>query len=494
MFESLDTPRATTVASQATVEYLQHLLDGHVDAGLISKGECQILLDHMARLLSLIGSDLGGEPFWHAFQNAFGFATDSAKIIPMNAANLCPEPTALIESANVLRSAYNRNVAQQVRTAEGQRVRELQAMRAALANALGLPPERHEDLALIRNSSEGNNQICHGYYKWNRTNDIRALDKVVVWAQNHPTNLEAWRMRRDWNTPPRRPEDGLDTPRPGDLFELVVVDVPVTASIDEIRRAFIEKIDARTRFVTYSETSNGNGMRIPEEVVAAIWAHVDAHHPDCHIHIDGTMSWGARPVNLGNAHCHSFVSSAHKWFLGPKETAMFYMRRDKVPNFMPSIFAYDYRIGIPDRWRDMPATALRFEMLGQRDDVNLITLHQTQIVWNALMTAERAPYARVAHLATLLKRMLLEDEWRLVTPMEAWKSSGVVRIEAPKKADAPSLYDWIYTQGAPGIGGSGGTGAPRTQTFRLCPHIYNTEADVRHAVARMNAWRECFGD
>lgn len=493
MFEPIEDHQALTVADQATTGYVKCLLDAYVEAGLISTDTCASIVGEIDDLLRVIHGSLRGEAFWQAFRGQFGFADAQDQVVPVNAANLCPEPKALLNAANMLRVEYNNNVAQQVRTAGGVRVTQIELMRAAIANALGIPGDRHHDLILMRNSSEGNNLLSQGYSHWTRTDDVTQLDTVVVWEQNHPTNLEAWRMRRDWNTPCRTPEEEPHKPRKGDLFELIVVRFPTTATLSEIEEAFLSRIDGRTRFVSYSETSNGNGMRIPEEVVAGIWRKVQRDGLDCHVHIDGTMSWGSRRVNLGNPHCHSYVSSAHKWFLGPKETAMFYMDKRKVENFAPAIFAYDYRIGIPENWRDMPEDALRFEMLGQRDDVNLITLHQTQIMWNALTSANRDPYGRVVHLATLLKQMLVAGRWTLVTPMEAWKSGGVVRVAAPRKDGSPSLYEWIYRQGAPRIGGSGGAERAEAQTFRLCPHIYNTEADIQSAVAMMTRWRELHG-
>lgn len=53
------------------------------------------------------------------------------------------------------------------------------------------------------------------------------------------------------------------------------------------------------------------------------------------------------------------------------------MRREKVENFAPNIFAYDYKIEVPGDWRQMPEDTLRFEMLGQRDDVDIIALYWT---------------------------------------------------------------------------------------------------------------------
>lgn len=490
MFEDHDRDTALAISDRITNEYVLSLLQGYVEADLIAEDHRLAILAKIMPLLNLIRSPtIQGEMFWELFQRHFGFYSAIPKIVPMNAANLCPEPDALINISNLLRTIYNRNVAQQVRTGGGERVRQIENVRERLANAFNLRDSK--DLALIRNSSEGNNAINCGYHGWTRTNDLSRLDTVIVWDENHPTNLEAWRLRRDAHRGVRYNDD---EPRPGDPFRLIVVALDRDDSADTIAQKFIAHINEQTRFVAFSETSNGNGMRIPNEAISKIWNYVESgRFPHCHIHIDGTMSWGTRRVNLGNAQCHSFVSSAHKWFLGPKETAVLYIDKRKAKNFLPSIFAYDYKITIGP-WDKMPDNALRFEMLGQRDDVNLITLDTTQLVWDAL--AQRAPYERVVHLAERLKNALKHHNWRLRTPEESWKSGGIVRIEAPKKEDqrSPSLYDWMYDAARTHrFGGSGGSESPELQTFRLCPHIYNTEADIDNAVASMNAWRAQHG-
>ena len=495
MYAPLDKAEAQAVSARITPAYLHELLDGYVRAELLAPEEGRAIEAQIDPLLRLILGDLPDDRFWPAFQRHFGFAhvAERDRVVPMNAANLCPEPTVLLEAANRLRIAYNTNVAQQVRTAGGQRVLELRAARARLAEALGLRDP--EDLAMIRNSSEGNNAISCGYRGWRQREGHLPIDKVVVWSENHPTNLEAWRLRRDWRghqDDSTRPVD--DQPKPGDPFRLIVVDFPRDGSAEAIAKAFTDHIDADTRFVSYSDISNASGTRIPERAVALIWEKAQ-QFPDCHVHIDGTMSWGARRVNLGDAQCHSFVSSAHKWFLGPKETGIFYMDRRRAKHFAPSIFAYDYKIDIRN-WDEMPAGSLRFELLGQRDDVNLITLDLTQLVWTALQ--RRNPYARVAFLAdTLIGK--LRPHWTLRTPEPQANRLGIVRVEAPRKTapGTPSLQDWVYAPARAArhgrFGGSGGSEEPSKQTFRLCPHLYNTEADIDRVVATMNEWRGLHG-
>ncbi len=477
---------AAEAHKQALPDALHRSLEAYVDAGLLDRQTCDAVCTELARLFALIDGNLSDEDFWTAFQNAFGFARTNPIITPMNAANLCPEPIALINCANLLRVAYNTNVSQQMRMAGGQRVDQIVAARRAIADALGIA--NPESLALIRNSSEGNNAITSGFRKWSPPDSTK--DTVVVWSENHPTNLEAWRLRRDWHAEARLENDA--EPRPSDPFKLIVVEFPASASDADIARAFIKEINKTTRFVSYSETSNGSGFRIPDGVMAAIWNHVEKNGYDCHIHVDGTMSWGTRALDLPNHHCHSFVSSAHKWFLGPKETAIFYVDPAHADRFQPAIFAYDYKIKI-DKWAPLPSSALRFELLGQRDDVNLITLHATQAIWTAL-AARRQPFKRVVELASLLKQLLITAGWGLITPVAPDRSSGIVWIQAPAQAGTPSLYEWIYSAASPHrFAGSGGGTAPATQTFRLCPHIYNTRRDIHNVVAAMAEWRHSHG-
>ena len=57
--------------------------------------------------------------------------------------------------------------------------------RKLLAEALRVTPE---EIVITRNTSEGNNFVSSGL-------DLHAGDEVVVWADNHPSNLNAWRIK-----------------------------------------------------------------------------------------------------------------------------------------------------------------------------------------------------------------------------------------------------------------------------------------------------------
>lgn len=437
-------------------------LDDARDAGLLSAGVSDEIQRILAAFYAAVSVDgpRRDEAYWRGFQALFGFAQvdPGRRVIPMNAANLCPEPTALLRASNLLRLEYNENVAQQLRTRGGVRVGQLEATRRSLAALLGLTDA--DSLAIVRNASEGNSAINNGHRGW------RSGENVVLWGGNHPTNNAAWALRQA-----------------SEPFAIRRVTLQPTDTPEQVARKFIAEIDDQTRFVSYSLISNINGIRVPDSAVAKIWDHARTR-ANCHVHIDGTMALGALPINLGDPHCHSFTSSAHKWFLGPKETAILYMASERAPKFVPNIYAYDYKIHFHDL-REIPRSALRFELIGQRDDANIIALHWTALMWQ-LLQAKR-PYQRVTELADYIITQLAKPagRWELLTPGPQEQRAGVLWIKAPQGRRSATLYKAIYDRQDARIAASGDDAL-----FRVCPHIYNTQSDIDRLVSGMNAWYE----
>lgn len=461
--------------NSATLDLFKKLNDN----GVISDDAYQKLSDKIGKVLQRAKRKaLSGEPDWESIREEWDFAHVQDGVIPMNAANLCPAPTKVVEAINMFRTEYNKDVSLQERTGAG--AESFQAARFAIGEALGLeasPNDEGEldmvDLAIMRNCSEANNALSAGFHNW----CDKEKDNIVIWKENHETNNNAWFLR------------GGST-ESGGLFQIREVELTNEMSADEIKEAFSSQIDERTKFLTFTETSNSSGIRIPRNVISELFDQADAL--GCHVHIDGAQTWGAQSVNLNpNAtgalalKCHSFSASSHKWLCGPKETGILYMHPDKAVNFTPSIFAYDYKVTIrPGFPPELDPNARRFELLGQRDDVNIIALLVAQDFFNSI--GQKAIENRIAHLAEYLKNQLEASEWSITTPIEQDLSHGVVIVSLPDGCSEPevSLNDFMYDQHR--IAGSG------TGGFRLCPHIYNLEEDIDRAVAGMNAWRDEF--
>jgi selenocysteine lyase/cysteine desulfurase len=191
------------------------------------------------------------------------------------------------------------------------------------------------------------------------------------------------------------------------------------------------------------------------------------------VHLDGAQSLGAIAVNLREIGCDSYSASSHKWFVGPKEVGVLYVRADRVPSVWPNVVAPGWGEGADTVLKG----ARKFESLGQRDDAAVAAMATTVDFHQQIGGAARVE-ERVLALASRLKNGLAGVGAKLVTPESPALSAGVVIVEVPNN-NRQKLLDALYD--AHGIAGSSSGG------LRLCPHLYNTEAHVDRAIAGVGA-------
>ena len=233
---------------------------------------------------------------------AFGFADDR---VPMNAANLCPMPSAISRAVARYAAALDRDLSSAHR-------REVEAKketaRAGIAAQLGVAAD---EIAIPRNTSEANATVVNGLA-------LKPGDEVLLWDQNHPSNALAWDVR---------------AAREG--FRVRRFSVPMDAgSIDEVVEHVAAQPGPATRVVTFTHISNVSGFRLP---AAEICAALRRRDPEVFIHVDGAQTWGIADVNLAAMGCDSFSGSAHKWFMGPRETGLLYVRAARQDELAPRV-------------------------------------------------------------------------------------------------------------------------------------------------------------
>ncbi len=377
------------------------------------------------------------EAYWEQVRAQFAFREER---VPMNAANLCPSPRAVADRVEELTRDIDRDCSFNNRAKFGEMLEE---SRAAVAAQLGVGPD---EIALVRNTSEANNTVNAGV-------PLSPGDEVVLWDQNHPTNNVAWDVR---------------AARFG--FSVRRVSVPADpADPDQLAAPFVEALSERTRVLSVTHVSNVSGIRLPVRRLA-----VEARRRGVHFHVDGAQSWGALEVNLREMGCDSYSASAHKWFMGPKEAGLLYVREGRIPALWPATVAP----GWGDDADPDVVGACKFESLGQRDDACLASVGTAAAFHSAI--APPAVAARVAHLAAALKEGMAEAGMTLVTPADAKLSGGVciIRVTGDRRAAVNRLYE------EHGIAGAG------TGGLRLCPHVYNTMDHVRRAVEGVKALRQ----
>jgi isopenicillin-N epimerase len=369
------------------------------------------------------------EGYWRLVRAQFALR---AGIRPMNAANLCPAPRAVVDRVATTMAELEADVSFQNR-AQYDALRE--RVRERLAVFLGVTAD---EIAIVRNTSEANNVIAGGV-------QLARGDEVVLHAENHPTNSVSWDVRAA-------------------RYGFVVRRVSVTPelSAEAMLEQFRAELSPRTRVLSFTDISNVTGIRLPARALCAL-----ARERGIHAHVDGAQSFGAFRMNLRDLGCDSYATSAHKWFMGPKEAGVLFVRAERAAAIWPSI--------VGNGWGDAAETSLRgarrFETLGQRNDATIAGLDAALDFHETIGAA--AIETRVLALAAALKEHLGRiPAARLITPVAPERSGGVV-IARFGERDHRALYQKLYADH--GVAGAA------TGGLRLCPHIYNTLDDVAHA-------------
>ena len=369
----------------------------------------------------------------------FGF--DDASV-PMNAANLCPMPTSVTEA----HARYAADLDRSLSTATRRGVEALKEdARSRVAAMLGISAD---ELAIVRNTSEANNVIVQGM-------PLEEGDEVVLWDQNHPSNSLAW---------------DVQAARVGASVRRFSVPTD-TGSIDEVVDLFVGAVSDNTKVVSFTHISNITGFRTPvTEICAALRRRKD----DLHIHVDGAQTWGAVDIDLGAIECDSFSGSAHKWFMGPREVGVLYVRERHIESIWPNVVSVPWGGSIDTP----PKGARKFDALGQRDDAAVASLADAAAFHEAMTPA--GVEARSAEIANLLRAGLEDLDVRFVSTANPAFTSSVVIISAPRENAMKvvnQVFDIAAVQTAP-VGG-----------LRMSPHVYNTADHVERVLAAVKQSR-----
>lgn len=371
------------------------------------------------------------EAFWREVRARFLVPRDLAFL---NAANLCPASLPVVEALEKNTRLYEANPSPEVRS---ELMKGRETARILLAEALRVTPE---EIVITRNTSEGNNFVSSGL-------DLRAGDEVVVWADNHPTNLNAWRVKAA-------------------RFGFTVVTVPVVAShpgADAFVSLFTKAFSPRTKLVAITHVNSNSGDLLPvAEICRAARARGVLSL------VDGAQAFGVLDLDLGAMNPDFYTGSMHKWPCGPKETGMLYVNRAVHDRIHPSVVGvYAGEVGIS---RTLEAT-------GQRDDVRIAAVAEALKFQGAIGRAviERRSRALAQALMAGLTKLSGVKLW---TDPDPARSAAIV-IFQPGSLDVRKLGAALTGKDRIICTTRTGTQAPG---LRLAPHFYNTMDEMDRTV------------
>ncbi len=363
------------------------------------------------------------------------FPLDSS-VIYLNHAGICPLPK---RAADAVRRFVHECETQGARyysrwVAMETRVRE---QLAQLINA-GAP----DDIALLKNTSEGLSTVAYGF-PW------RPGDNVIISDEEFPSNRVVWESLRGRGVSVR--------------------EVPL-AKTDDPEDALVAAADAHTRMVAISAVQFASGLRLDLAKLGAL-----CHARDIALCVDAIQALGAIHVDVQAAHIDFLAADAHKWLLGPEGIAAFYCAPPWREQLALHQFGWHMRENFGDYdtrdWRPAPS-ARRFEC-GSPNMVGIHALSATLDLFAeiGMPVVERRVLARTEQLFAAVQE---RPDLDCTTDNKTGRYAGIITFHS-KSLSADDAVARLRNQGI--ICASRGGG------IRFSPHFYTPREQLDRALA-----------
>ena len=310
--------------------------------------------------------------------------------------------------------------------------------RESAARLLGAAPE---EIAFVRNTSEGINVVANGLR-------LGAGDSVVLVRGDFPANVHPWK---------RLEEDGVDV-------RLVEPDEWNRVTPAQIEAA----CDATTRVASVSWVSFTNGFRLD---VAELGARL--HARGVLLFVDAIQGLGVLPIDLRSAEVDFLAADAHKWLLAPEGIGLFYVRRDRLDALGMTFKSWlSVRDPFENARYDSPLhpDARRFEY-ATPNTAGIFALQAALALLNDWGVDAIA--AHVRELTDALVDGLAARGYRVRSPRGDGEWSGIVAFDLGDGAPPDALPRVFAALDAAGVQVAG-----RGGLVRVAVHLYNDRSDV----------------
>lgn len=289
-----------------------------------------------------------------------------------------------------------------------------------------------DDIALLKNTSEGLSIVAHGL-AW------QTGENVVGIRQEFPSNRVVWESLAN---------SGV---------EFRALDLDAT---DDPEAGLVELCDENTRLLAVSAVQFATGLRLDLDRLGRF----------CRANgilfcVDAIQQIGALPFDAQAVNADFVVADGHKWMLGPEGVALFYSRpgvREQLRLFQ---FGWHMRTHPGDYGADSPwevsPTATRFEC----GSPNMLGIHALTSSLDLLLEQGMNAIGRaVTERADLLTRWAAgHPGFELLSPLDPARRAGIVSIRHPS-IPAADLAEGLIAAGV--------VCAVRGGGLRLSPHFY----------------------
>jgi selenocysteine lyase/cysteine desulfurase len=379
------------------------------------------------------------EHLWRTVRRQFALAPGLAYF---NAGGLGPSPKPVTD-------AWVREAGALERVCETGHER-VQAVREKLSAFVGCDAG---ELAITRNATEGMNLVARGLA-------LRAGDEVLLTTHEHPGGAVPWLGLAQ--------DSGIRV----NLVE------PGTGGDDTLTR-IAGALTPRTRVVAVSHILCTTGLCVPAREIVGL-----CREKGIVSVLDGAQVVGQIPLNLHDLGCDFYVSSGHKWLLGPKGTGLLYIRAAARELWHPT------QVGAwSDRRYDLDQGVLEFR--SEADVVEYGTRNTALVVglgaaadFLAALGMDRVARRGRELAGYLRERLRTIPALEILTPSDAAASASMITFAA-KDGDV-DVKTWAQPLQARYHLRTRPVGEHGLKALRICTHVYNTRAELDRLVKALS--------
>jgi cysteine desulfurase / selenocysteine lyase len=300
-----------------------------------------------------------------------------------------------------------------------------------------------DELAFVRNATEGINVVANGF-------PLKSGDEIITSTHEHIANQFTWLVGQK---------------RIGYVLRFFE---PSRISSQENLEMIEKLITSRTRLISLAHITCTTGQVMPVKEIADL-----ARSRNIWFFMDGAQSAGMMPFNLHDIGCDAYTTSGHKWLLGPKETGLLYVRKEMLDTikakFVGAYSTDDYHVRsgkytfVPSAERYEYGTVSTPLRVGLHAAVNFIRNIGIENVW-------KHDRMLAAHLYAELEKM---PDIELISPVSDGDRSAMVTFRHRKLG-----YSEVEARLARAKFRTRGVGEDRLDAIRISTHIYNNIEEV----------------
>jgi selenocysteine lyase/cysteine desulfurase len=304
--------------------------------------------------------------------------------------------------------------------------------------AAGMLEARPEQIAFMRNTSDGLSTIANGL-RW------RTGDNLVTFRNEFPSNIYPWlRLRDAFGVEVRMCEEHAGRVDTDELIGL---------------------IDSNTRIVAISQIQYASGFRADlERIGRAARAH------DALLVVDVIQAMGVIETNVGDLLIDAAAGAGHKWLLTPEGVGLLYLSDRARERIEPTVVGW---ISVPD-----PEDYANFEQGWNKGTLAWESGTSPMALIHGLAASlEFLTEIGVGRIASYLEELtdhlcerLQNSHYEIVSSRKPHEKSQIVCIRHRGGPSPMDLYSHLKLRNI--------ITAPRGNRLRIAPHCYNTLEEI----------------